>query len=130
LRVSGSHVSLHRHHLRPNFLMLLVAPHLASHAPVHGAHAPSGGSPPTTSGSHVPDALLSSAPPIIGVADFWAFLLFIYFYFILLLGFSLPLGETLVFWFVLVPLFFVVPDLNYFSIFTASAIFGKFLKWR
>jgi len=78
-------------------------------------------------GSHVPapNALLSSALPVAGVADFWVFLLFIYLF--CCLGFKLPLGETLVYRFVLVLLFYAVSDLDYFSVSTASVTFGWLL---
>jgi hypothetical protein len=95
-----------------------AAPHSASHTPAHGAHALGGHSPRTGIESH----------DVVRFSDLLIFGFFCCLFISVLfccLGFSLPLGETFVSGFVLVPLFFAIPDLDYFSAFTASAIF----KW-
>jgi hypothetical protein len=118
-----------QHHRHPSFPTPPAALHSASQEPVRVVHAPSGHSLPPGHGSHASalDVVLSSAPLVTGVADFWDFLLFIYFCFILLLGFKYPFTRDSCIWFVLVPIFSAVLDLDYFSASIASAIFGSSL---
>jgi hypothetical protein len=86
---------------------------------------------PSTRGSfalvHGSHALEISGLPASVIAVFWVLLLFLwffFFFFVILLGLLSPLGETIVFEFVLMLFFSIVLVSNFNNVFTTFASFG------